>query len=164
MLRLLLAIGAALAVIPASAAEMPKDFVYLSDVDPSIEQDMRYAGADNFTGRKVLGYDAPECVLVRQAAEALKAVQAEVKAKGLSLKVYDCYRPRQAVAAFVAKGCPLSGPRQGGAVSARLHRRGLGPLARRHHGPHADSAPRRSGSARDRRECSRRLHGAGGEA
>ena len=102
MLRLVLAVGAALAAIPASAGEMPKDFVYLSDVDPSIEQDMRYAGADNFTGRKVPGYDAPECVLVRQAAEALKAVQADVKAKGLSLKVYDCYRPRQAVAAFVA--------------------------------------------------------------
>jgi zinc D-Ala-D-Ala dipeptidase len=92
----------ALAAIPASAAEMPKDFVYLSDVDPSIEQDMRYAGADNFTGRPVPGYDAPECVLVRQAAEALKAVQAEVKAKGLLLKVYDCYRPAEAVAAFVA--------------------------------------------------------------
>ena len=81
---------------------MPKDFVYLSDVDPSIEQDMRYAGTDNFTGRPVPGYDAPECVLVRQAAEALKAVQAELKAKGLSLKVYDCYRPAEAVAAFVA--------------------------------------------------------------
>lgn len=92
----------ALAAIPASAAEMPKDFVYLSDVDPSIEQDMRYAGTDNFTGRPVPGYDAPECVLVRQAAEALKAVQAELKAKGLSLKVYDCYRPAEAVAAFVA--------------------------------------------------------------
>ena len=63
---------------------------------------MRYAGADNFTGRPVPGYDAPECVLVRQAAEALKAVQAEVKAKGLSLKVYDCYRP--------AKPWPPSSP------------------------------------------------------
>jgi D-alanyl-D-alanine dipeptidase len=92
----------ALVAIPASAAEMPKDFVYLGDIDPSIEQDMRYAGADNFTGRKVPGYDAPECVLVRQAAEALKAVQADVKAKDLSLKVYDCYRPARAVAAFVA--------------------------------------------------------------
>ena len=36
-----------------------------------------------------------------QAAEALKAVQAEVKTKGLSLKVYDCYRPARAVKAFV---------------------------------------------------------------
>jgi D-alanyl-D-alanine dipeptidase len=87
---------------PSRADDMPKAFVYLSDIDPSIEQDMRYAGADNFTGRTVPGYDAPECVLVRQAAEALKAVQADVKAKGLSLKVYDCYRPAEAVAAFVA--------------------------------------------------------------
>jgi D-alanyl-D-alanine dipeptidase len=95
---------------PASAAEMPTDFVYLSDIDPSIEQDMRYAGADNFTGRKVPGYDAPECVLVRQAAEALKAVQADVKAKGLTLKVYDCYRPAQSVAAFVAWSKAPDGP------------------------------------------------------
>jgi zinc D-Ala-D-Ala dipeptidase len=80
---------------------MPKDFVYLRDIDPTIEQDMRYASANNFTGAKVEGYDAPECVLVRQAAEALKAVQADVRAKDFTLKVYDCYRPARAVAAFV---------------------------------------------------------------
>jgi D-alanyl-D-alanine dipeptidase len=102
LLRLVLTICAALALSPASAADMPKDFVYLRDIDPTIRQDMRYAGIDNFTGRKVSGYDAAECVLVRQAAEALKAVQEDVRAKGLSLKVYDCYRPSQAVAAFVA--------------------------------------------------------------
>src|ERR1044071_9979315 len=83
------------------ASEMPKDFVYLRDVEPSIEQDMRYATANNFTGGRVQGYDAPECVLVRQAADALKAVQADVRAKGFMLKVYDCYRPARAVAAFV---------------------------------------------------------------
>jgi D-alanyl-D-alanine dipeptidase len=102
LLRLVLTICAALALSPASAADMPKDFVYLRDIDPTIRQDMRYAGIDNFTGRKVSGYDAAECVLVRQAAEALEAVQEDVRAKGLSLKVYDCYRPLQAVAAFVA--------------------------------------------------------------
>ena len=52
---------------------MPKGFVYLYDVDPSIEQDMRYAGPNNFTRQPVPGYDAAECVLVREAAEALKA-------------------------------------------------------------------------------------------
>ena len=90
-----------LAATAASASEMPKDFVYLRDVDPTIQQDMRYASADNFTGAKVPGYEAPECVLVRQAAEALKSVQAAVRANGLMLKVYDCYRPARAVAAFV---------------------------------------------------------------
>lgn len=80
---------------------MPNDFVYLRDVDPSIQQDMRYAGSNNFTKRSVPGYDAAECVLVRQAAKALKTAQADLKPMGLSLKVYDCYRPTKAVAAFV---------------------------------------------------------------
>ena len=92
---------AAIAATPCAAEEMANGFVYLRDVDPTILQDMRYAGTDNFTGHAVNGYDAPECVLVREAAEALKAVQDEVKAKGLSLKVYDCYRPARAVKAFV---------------------------------------------------------------
>ncbi len=38
---------------------------------------------------------------MKEAAEALKGAQAELKPMGLSLKVYDCYRPMQAVAAFV---------------------------------------------------------------
>ena len=37
----------------ASAADLPEDFVYLRDVDPTILQDMRYAGSDNFTGTRV---------------------------------------------------------------------------------------------------------------
>lgn len=41
-------------------------------------------------------------MLVRQAAEALKRVQADLNTKGLSLRVYDCYRPARSVAAFVA--------------------------------------------------------------
>lgn len=87
--------------LSAAAAEMPQGFVYLRDVDPSIQQDMRYAGSTNFMGHPVTGYDAAECVLVSQAANGLKAVQAELKAKQLSLKVYDCYRPARAVASFV---------------------------------------------------------------
>src|SRR5665809_44175 len=72
---------------------MPEDFVYLRDVDPTIAQDMRYAGSRNFTEAPVPGYQAAECVLVRQAAEALKRVQDGLRAKDLTLKVYDCYRP-----------------------------------------------------------------------
>lgn len=80
---------------------MPENFVYLRDIDPTILQDMRYAGSGNFTGAPVPGYEAGECVLVRPAAEALAAVQADLRAKGLTLKVYDCYRPARAVASFV---------------------------------------------------------------
>jgi D-alanyl-D-alanine dipeptidase len=95
-------LAVALAVPALGAEEMPDDFVYLRDVDPSIQQHMRYAGSDNFMGQPVPGYGAAECLLVRQAAEALKHVQGDLKSKGLTLRVYDCYRPRQAVAAFVA--------------------------------------------------------------
>jgi D-alanyl-D-alanine dipeptidase len=87
---------------PAAAAErLPKGFVYLRDVDPSIAQDMRYAGFDNFTGRPLPGYDAPECVLRRAVAQALAQVQADLARENLSLKVYDCYRPTRAVRAFM---------------------------------------------------------------
>jgi len=99
--RFILTGSLSLAAFAARAAEMPKDFVYLRDIDPTILQDMRYAGSNNFTRKHVPGYDAAECVLVRQTAEALKAVQADLRAKGLALKVYDCYRPARAVAAFV---------------------------------------------------------------
>jgi D-alanyl-D-alanine dipeptidase len=63
---------------------------------------MRYAGPQNFTGKPVPGYEAPECILKRSAAEALKRAQENVQKRGFSLKVYDCYRPVRAVAAFLA--------------------------------------------------------------
>ena len=87
---------------PAAAAErLPAGFVYLRDVDPSIAQDMRYAGSDNFTGHPLPGYGAGECVLRRAVAQALAQVQADLARENLSLKVYDCYRPTRAVRAFM---------------------------------------------------------------
>jgi D-alanyl-D-alanine dipeptidase len=85
----------------AQPATMPPSFVYLRDVDPTILQDIRYAGENNFTGKPVPGYLASECILQRPAAEALKRVQARLKRQKLSLKVYDCYRPQRAVLSFV---------------------------------------------------------------
>jgi len=83
-----------------AASRLPGDLVYLRDVAPSIRQDMRYAGADNFTGHALPGYDAPECLLKRAVALALLRVQEDLAARNLSLKVYDCYRPTRAVAAM----------------------------------------------------------------
>jgi zinc D-Ala-D-Ala dipeptidase len=82
------------------ASQIPSEFVYLQDVDPRILRDMRYGGANNFTGKAVPGYEAPECLLLRPVAEALKQVQSDLLAQNLSLKVYDCYRPQRAVQAF----------------------------------------------------------------
>ncbi|MBT9290088.1 M15 family metallopeptidase [Hyphomicrobiaceae bacterium 22] len=91
----------AIAALPAGAAEdLPPGFVRLADIDASIRQDMRYAGAQNFVGRPVAGYEKPVCILTRAAATALSQAQKRLAADGLSLKVYDCYRPARAVADF----------------------------------------------------------------
>lgn len=89
-----------LAVAAQAASPLPPDFVYLRDIDPSIGQDIRYATARNFTGRPLPGYGAAECVLRQDAALALKRVQDDLRGSGLSLKVYDCYRPQRAVNAM----------------------------------------------------------------
>jgi zinc D-Ala-D-Ala dipeptidase len=82
----------------AHAQTPPSGMVALRTIDPSIRQDMRYAGPDNFTGRPLPGYRKGECYLQRAAALVLKRLQADLAARGLSLKVYDCYRPTRAVA------------------------------------------------------------------
>ncbi len=87
---------------PAAAQRLPGGFVFLRDIDPTIVQDMRYAGANNFVGRPLRGYDAAECVVKRGVGLLLKNVQAELAPQGLSLKMLDCYRPARAVADMVA--------------------------------------------------------------
>ncbi|MGK5442443.1 M15 family metallopeptidase [Micromonospora sp. URMC 105] len=90
------------AVTPSpSGSPAPADFVLLSEVDPSIAVDIRYATAHNFVGRPVDGYPEPLCLLTRTAAEALRRVQIAARAQGRSLRVYDCYRPQRAADDFV---------------------------------------------------------------
>lgn len=83
------------------AAQLPLNFVYLKNIDPSILQEIRYATSHNFVGRPIAGYQTAECILTLPAAIALAAVQKELKKSALSLKVYDCYRPQQAVDDFI---------------------------------------------------------------
>lgn len=60
-------------VVPgmAIAEPRPEHMVYLRTIAPSIEQDIRYATAHNFTGHPLDGYEAPECLLSVDAAKAL---------------------------------------------------------------------------------------------
>jgi len=83
------------------AAALPPGFVYVDDAVPEVKQEIRYATPHNFVGRPIDGYLKPRAILTRQAAEALKAVQAELKPFGLGLKVFDAYRPQRAVVQFV---------------------------------------------------------------
>ncbi len=90
-------VGSSESILPPSGA-----FVNLAEVDASILLDIRYAGPNNFVGRKIEGYSAPKCVLTRQAADALKKVQRELSKEKQTLRIYDCYRPRKAVQDFLA--------------------------------------------------------------
>lgn len=105
-MRHLLTLALLLLALPAAAREtlpqngLPKGFVYLREVAPSIAQDIRYASSNNFTAAPLPGYGAPECILRREAAEALARVQADLARQHLSLKTYDCYRPERAVRAM----------------------------------------------------------------
>ncbi|NOJ42817.1 M15 family metallopeptidase [Bradyrhizobium australiense] len=86
----------------AQAQKLPAGFVYLRDVDPTIIQDIRYAGSNNFVGRPLRGYGAAECVVKRKVGVLLKSVQKELALQDLSLKMFDCYRPARAVADMLA--------------------------------------------------------------
>jgi zinc D-Ala-D-Ala dipeptidase len=98
---ILAALAMLLVPAPAVSAELPPGFVRLADVAPSIRQEMRYAGTENFIGRPVEGYDVGDCWLAEPVAQALAKVAAEAEAGGWRLVVYDCYRPERAVRDFL---------------------------------------------------------------
>src|SRR5215467_8259878 len=80
-----------------SAIGSSDGFVDVKEFIPSVELDIRYYTTDNFVGSRIDGYDAPKCLLTKEAAAALKNVQAELVRNGQSLRIFDCYRPQQAV-------------------------------------------------------------------
>lgn len=98
----------ALAPAMGVAGDRPPGIVDAQTVIPDLVLDMRYLTANNFIGRPIKGYVASKCYLSKQAAEALKKVQDELRPRGLGLKVYDCYRPQAAVDDFVRWGRNLA--------------------------------------------------------
>lgn len=80
--------------------DRPTDFVNVKNVIPEIQVDMRYYSNHNLVGRKIDGYDEPVCLLTKAAATALKSAETQLLTMGLTLKVWDCYRPQRAVEDF----------------------------------------------------------------
>jgi zinc D-Ala-D-Ala dipeptidase len=90
---------AQLPIAPDAAAE-----TLLVDVrsrDSTIRVEARYATSNNFTGKRLPGYEAPRALLRKEAAAALARVQAKLRPKGLGLLIYDGYRPVRATLAMV---------------------------------------------------------------
>ncbi|MDD2468897.1 MAG: M15 family metallopeptidase [Desulfobulbus sp.] len=94
-LSVLLTLGA------AQSSTLPEGFVYADQVIPDIKIDLRYTTKHNFVGTPIDGYLHSRFILTDKAAHALKEVQDELRPFGLSLKVFDGYRPQRAVDHFV---------------------------------------------------------------
>ena len=83
---------------------MVRDFVLLSDYVPGIIQEIRYFSTYNFVGDRIDGYEEPCAIITKEAARALKTIANLANVQGYRLKIFDAYRPANAVKHFVMWG------------------------------------------------------------
>jgi D-alanyl-D-alanine dipeptidase len=76
----------------AAAALAAATLVDATTVVPDLLLDLRYATENNFLHKKV--YPAARCLLLPDVAARLARAQTRLRAGGLRLKMWDCYRPR----------------------------------------------------------------------
>ena len=81
--------------------KLPNGFTYLLEIDPTIKKELRYYTSKNFVGTPIDGYMKNKIIISIPAAKALKKIQTKLLDSGLSLKIFDAYRPQQAVDHFV---------------------------------------------------------------
>jgi D-alanyl-D-alanine dipeptidase len=72
---------------------LPDMFCYLN----TIPFDIRYATSNNFLGRPLSGYKANKCIITTPVAKALTAAQTKAEELGLSLMIFEAYRPLKAL-------------------------------------------------------------------
>jgi D-alanyl-D-alanine dipeptidase len=75
-------------------------FVDVHTTSPDVKVEMRYAGSDNFTGKRI--YGCGRCYLRPETAAKIALAEQALKKRGLSLKMWDCYRPLAAQRQFWA--------------------------------------------------------------
>lgn len=68
---------------------------------PGVKICHAYYGSDNFLGQAVDGYESKKLLATLATYRALYEVQKDLKQDGLGLKIFDAYRPQQAVDHFV---------------------------------------------------------------
>jgi len=81
--------------------KLPDGFTYLSEIDPTIKKELRYFTTNNFIGIPIDGYKNNKIILTTPTARALKEIQTKLMSSGLSIKIFDAYRPQQAVNHFI---------------------------------------------------------------
>ena len=69
-----------------------EDWWDIGIIDSTILLDIRYATDSNFVNDQL--YDCPKCLLRPAVAKAIINIQNQLKKERLSLKLFDCYRPK----------------------------------------------------------------------
>ncbi len=87
--------------LESKCQSLQNGFTYLLEIDPTIKKELRYYSSNNFIGTPVDGYKKDRIIISIPAAKTLRKIQNKLLASGLSLKVFDAYRPQQAVDHFV---------------------------------------------------------------
>ena len=63
--------------------------------------DIRYYSSNNFTGKRINGYDAPIAYMTKEGLSALSVAANDLRKQGYRLFIWDTYRPQKAVDNFV---------------------------------------------------------------
>ncbi len=77
------------------------DFVPVSAVIDDAAYDIRYYSSNNFTGKRIKGYNAPVAYMTKEAINALAVAADDLRKQGYRLLIWDTYRPQKAVYNFV---------------------------------------------------------------
>ena len=77
------------------------DFVEISKIIDDAAYDIRYYSSNNFTGKRINGYEAPRAYMTKEGVKALSIAAEDLRNKGYRLLIWDSYRPQKAVDNFV---------------------------------------------------------------
>lgn len=89
-------------ITPASQISYDKsDFAPVSSMVDDAAYDIRYYSANNFTGNRINGYNAPVAYMTKASLKALALAAQDLRVQGYRLLIWDSYRPQKAVDNFV---------------------------------------------------------------
>ncbi len=78
-------------------SQLPNGFCYIIDYTPEIAFDIRFYSSENFMGRQALEYLSPIGIASIEMTRILDKASLLLKQQGLTLLVYDSYRPQTTV-------------------------------------------------------------------
>lgn len=77
------------------------DFAEIYTMIDDAAYDIRYYSSNNFTGKRINGYNAPKAYMTKESLTALSKAADKLRKQGYRLLIWDSYRPQKAVDNFV---------------------------------------------------------------